>query len=115
MWQSAGRLQVILHGGSGNRKLSGAVDQAMKILGIQDGHSASAAIVEDGRILAAVQEERLTRFEEPGGIPGAGDLRSPPNSGACTRRRRGSRVRGQERIEPGRRQRGSVPGQPKIL
>ncbi len=41
----------------------------MKILGIQDGHSASAAIVEDGRILAAVQEERLTRAKNQSGFP----------------------------------------------
>jgi len=41
----------------------------MKILGIQDGHSASAAIVEDGRILAAVQEERLTRSKNQAGFP----------------------------------------------
>ena len=41
----------------------------MKILGIQDGHSASAAVVEDGRILAAVQEERLTRVKNQVGFP----------------------------------------------
>jgi len=41
----------------------------MKILGVQDGHSASAAIVEDGRILAAVQEERLTRSKNQAGFP----------------------------------------------
>jgi carbamoyltransferase len=41
----------------------------MKILGIQDGHSASAAIVEDGRILAAVQEERLTHAKNQSGFP----------------------------------------------
>ncbi len=41
----------------------------MRILGIQDGHSASAAIVEGGRILAAVQEERLTRSKNQAGFP----------------------------------------------
>jgi carbamoyltransferase len=38
----------------------------MKILGIQDGHSASAALVEDGVVVAAVQEERLTRRKNDG-------------------------------------------------
>ncbi|UCH77901.1 MAG: hypothetical protein JSU81_09275 [Candidatus Coatesbacteria bacterium] len=33
----------------------------MKILGIHDGHNATAALVEDGRVVAAVSEERLVR------------------------------------------------------
>lgn len=33
----------------------------MKILGIHDGHNAAACLVEDGVVLAALQEERLTR------------------------------------------------------
>jgi carbamoyltransferase len=41
----------------------------MRVLGINDGHSASAALVEDGRVLAAVQEERLTRVKNQGGLP----------------------------------------------
>ncbi len=41
----------------------------MKILGIHDGHSSSAALIEDGQILAAVQEERLTRQKNQGGFP----------------------------------------------
>ena len=41
----------------------------MRILGIQDGHSASAALVEDGEVVAAVQEERLTREKNTGGFP----------------------------------------------
>lgn len=35
----------------------------MRILGVHDGHNASAALYEDGRIIAAVQEERL-RYEK---------------------------------------------------
>ena len=43
--------------------------RGMKILGIQDGHSASAALLEDGVVVAAVQEERLTRRKNEGGYP----------------------------------------------
>lgn len=35
----------------------------MKILGINDQHNASAALIEDGVVLAAVQEERLSRIK----------------------------------------------------
>ncbi len=35
----------------------------MKILGIHDGHNGTAALFEDGRILAAVSEERLARIK----------------------------------------------------
>jgi len=41
----------------------------LKILGIHDGHNSSAAIVEDGAVVAAVQEERLTRHKNQGGFP----------------------------------------------
>jgi carbamoyltransferase len=41
----------------------------MKVLGIWDGHNASAAAVEDGRIMAAVAEERLTRRKMQRGFP----------------------------------------------
>lgn len=41
----------------------------MKIIGIHDGHGASAAVVEDGKLLAAVQEERLGRDKNRGGFP----------------------------------------------
>jgi len=41
----------------------------MKILGIHDGHSASACLVRDGRVVAALQEERLTREKNRGGTP----------------------------------------------
>jgi carbamoyltransferase len=39
------------------------------ILGIHDGHSAAAALLDKGRIVAAVQEERLTRNKNQSGIP----------------------------------------------
>lgn len=39
------------------------------ILGLHDGHNASAAILRSGRVIAAVQEERLTRVKNQGGIP----------------------------------------------
>lgn len=38
-------------------------------LGIHDGHTATACIVKDGRILAVVSEERLNRIKEWGGFP----------------------------------------------
>ncbi len=41
----------------------------MRTLGIWDGHNASVAAVEDGRILAAVAEERLTRCKMQRGFP----------------------------------------------
>ena len=41
----------------------------MKVLGIHDGHGSSAALVDDGRIIAAVQEERIARVKNQGGFP----------------------------------------------
>ncbi len=41
----------------------------MKIIGLQDGFGAGAAVVEDGFVLAAVQEERLGRDKGRGGFP----------------------------------------------
>ena len=43
----------------------------MRVLGIHDGHNASAALVDDGRVVAAVQEERLTREKNWCGFPSA--------------------------------------------
>jgi carbamoyltransferase len=40
-----------------------------KILAIHDGHTATAALVQDGKVLACVSEERLNRTKEWGGIP----------------------------------------------
>ena len=41
----------------------------MRILGIHDSHDAGAAIIEDGRIIAAVNEERLNRMKLCWGFP----------------------------------------------
>lgn len=41
----------------------------MKVLGIWDGHDAGAAVVENGRVLAAVNEERLSRRKLEVGFP----------------------------------------------
>jgi carbamoyltransferase len=41
----------------------------MRILGIHDGHNASACLLEDGRIVAALQEERLTRVKNHDTFP----------------------------------------------
>lgn len=39
------------------------------ILGLHDGHGAAAALLDRGRVVAAVQEERLTRIKNQGGLP----------------------------------------------
>ena len=41
----------------------------MRILGITDGQTSGAAIIEDGRILAAVNEERIVRLKLARGFP----------------------------------------------
>ncbi|AHH95388.1 carbamoyltransferase C-terminal domain-containing protein [Kutzneria albida] len=41
----------------------------MKVLGIHDGHSASACLVDDGKVVAAIQEERLVYEKNRGGYP----------------------------------------------
>lgn len=41
----------------------------MIVLGIHDGHNASAALLKDGALVAAVQEERFTRQKNQGGMP----------------------------------------------
>ena len=43
----------------------------MRILGIADGQTSGAAVVEDGRILAAVNEERIARVKMARGFPRA--------------------------------------------
>jgi carbamoyltransferase len=42
------------------------------VLGIHDGHNASVALLRDGRIELALQEERLTRVKNQGDAPGGG-------------------------------------------
>ena len=41
----------------------------MNVIGIHDGHTAAAALSRDGRIVAAVQEERFTRIKNWAGFP----------------------------------------------
>jgi len=41
----------------------------MRILGIHDGHGASAAILEDGELVRAYEEERFTRLKADTGFP----------------------------------------------
>jgi carbamoyltransferase len=41
----------------------------MRILGITDGQTSGAAIIEDGRILAAINEERISRIKLARGFP----------------------------------------------
>jgi carbamoyltransferase len=41
----------------------------VRVLGINDGHGASACVVEDGRVIAAIQEERLSGVKNQGGTP----------------------------------------------
>jgi carbamoyltransferase len=40
------------------------------VIGVHDGHNASAALLRDGRIELALQEERLTRVKNQGDAPG---------------------------------------------
>ena len=35
----------------------------MNIIGVYDGHSANAALIEDGKIIRAVEEERFNRVK----------------------------------------------------
>lgn len=39
------------------------------VLGINDGHDCGAALVKDGKVLAAIQEERLSNIKHHSGIP----------------------------------------------
>lgn len=41
----------------------------MKILGIHDGHNAGATLFSDGKIIASICEERITRFKNEPGYP----------------------------------------------
>ena len=39
------------------------------ILGVHDGHNAAAALLLDGTVVGAVQEERFTRIKNQGDVP----------------------------------------------
>ena len=41
----------------------------MRILGITDGQTSGAAVIEDGQILSAVNEERIVRLKLARGFP----------------------------------------------
>jgi len=59
-------------------------------VGIHDGHNASVAVVRDGRIELALQEERLTRIKNQGNAPGgAAKLAFRMLNGDCERARVG--------------------------
>lgn len=45
------------------------MNPSVTVLGIHDGHSAGAALIRDGRVLAAIQEERLTNIKNFSGVP----------------------------------------------
>jgi predicted NodU family carbamoyl transferase len=40
-----------------------------QVVGVHNGHNAAAAVVTDGRLSFALQEERLTRLKNQGGLP----------------------------------------------
>jgi carbamoyltransferase len=44
-------------------------DMSKTVLAIHDGHTATAAVVRDGKVLACLSEERLNRIKEWGGVP----------------------------------------------
>jgi len=44
-------------------------EQSRIVAGIHNGHNAAAALVEDGKLNFALQEERLTRVKNQGGLP----------------------------------------------
>lgn len=41
----------------------------MKTIGIHDGHNAAVALIEDGMIVYALQEERVSRVKNKQGFP----------------------------------------------
>ena len=43
------------------------MEQTLRVLGVYDGHNCNAALVEDGRLVAAVEEERFSRVKNHDG------------------------------------------------
>jgi carbamoyltransferase len=52
-----------------DRSWSSVLHLIMKILGLYFGHDSGAALVEDGKVVAAVNEERISRIKHYGGVP----------------------------------------------
>ena len=44
-------------------------DSCKMVVGVHNGHNAAAALVRDGILAFALQEERLTRVKNQGGLP----------------------------------------------
>ena len=57
--------------------------RAVHVLGIHDGHNCGATLVSDGKVVASVSEERLTRRKNEVGFPEKVD-----RGGAADRKRR---------------------------
>ena len=55
--------------GSGGLPERRELAQKRQVTGIHLGHNAAAALVEDGRLIFAMQEERLSRVKNQGGLP----------------------------------------------
>lgn len=47
----------------------GEIPERRQVTGIHLGHNAAAALVEDGKLIFAMQEERLSRVKNQGGLP----------------------------------------------
>ena len=56
----------------------------MNIIGIHDGHNASVALIRDGKIVYALQEERVSRVKNKQGFP-KGALETLLEEGAAVR------------------------------
>jgi carbamoyltransferase len=46
------------------------MSEGVTVLGVNDGHNAGAALIKDGKVLAAIQEERLRNIKNYSGVPG---------------------------------------------
>src|SRR5262249_56580316 len=55
--------------GSGGLPERRELPQKRQVTGIHLGHNAAAALVEDGKLIFAMQEERLSRVKNQGGLP----------------------------------------------
>jgi carbamoyltransferase len=45
------------------------VERSVTVLGVHDGHGAGAALIQNGQVVAAIQEERLTNVKNFSGVP----------------------------------------------